>query len=73
MVVEVQRLRHLEKVAVDLFTSTAGGLAEKDEYVIASLEFSGRDRQRHERSIFAGPDFARVAAEDFLPFSSLKS
>jgi len=69
----VQQLRHLEEVAVDIFTSTVSSLAEKDENVIAFGEFSRWDRQHNERLIFAEPDFARVAAEDFLPFGSLES
>jgi len=63
----------MEEVAVDLFTSTVGGLAEKDEDVIAFAEFSGLDHQGNERPIFTEPGFARVAAEDFSPFNSLKS
>ena len=54
-----------EEVSVDLFASTVCGLAEKDEDVIALGEFSGIDRQRGERPIFAELEFAGPAPEDF--------
>jgi hypothetical protein len=64
-------LRHSEEVSVDLFNFTVRGLAEKDEDVIALGEFSGLDRQRGVRPIFAEPDFTDPAAEDFPPFDGL--
>jgi hypothetical protein len=48
-------------------------MAEKDEDVIALGEFSGLDRHRSERPIFAEPDFSGPASEDFSPFDGLKN
>jgi hypothetical protein len=70
--VEIFFLRHSEWVSVDLFNFAACGLAEKDEDVIALGEFSGLDRQRSERPIFAEPDFIDPASEDFPPSDGLK-
>ena len=47
-------------------------MAEKDEDVIAPAELSGIDRQRSERPIFAEPDFAGQASEDFPSFDGLE-
>ena len=66
-------LRYSEEVSVDLFTSTVCGLAEKDEDVIALGESSGLDRQRGERPIFAEPDLAGPASEDFPPLDGLEN
>jgi hypothetical protein len=65
-------LRHSEEVSLDLFTFTVCGLAEKDEDVIAPGEFSGLDRQRGERPIFAEPDVPNPASEDFPPLNGLE-
>src|SRR5262245_7510097 len=62
-----------EEVSVDLFASTVCGLTEKDEDVIAKVEFSGIDRQRGERPIFAESDFAGPAPEDFPPLNGLEA
>ncbi len=62
-----------EEVSVDLSASTVCGLAEKDEDVIAPGEFSGIDRQRGERPIFAEPEFAGPAPEDFPPLNGLEA